>query len=79
MTEMVKNGCQEIVLETEADNHAALAFYAKLGFLKEKGLFRFYLNAKSAFRLALQVPVGLDLSLRRVEFDDAREKGDLVL
>lgn len=63
MTEMIKNGCQEIILETESDNLSALSFYSKLGFLKEKGLFRFYLNAKSAFRLALQVPEGLDLTL----------------
>ncbi|KWU45837.1 acyl-CoA N-acyltransferase, partial [Rhodotorula sp. JG-1b] len=41
----------EIVLETEADNTAALAFYAKMGFVREKRLHRFYLNGKDAYRL----------------------------
>jgi ribosomal protein S18 acetylase RimI-like enzyme len=43
----------EIVLETEADNAAALAFYAKMGFVREKRLHRFYLNGKDAYRLRL--------------------------
>lgn len=50
---MALNGCEEVVLETEADNVAALGFYRKLGFIKEKRLYRFYLNAKDAFRLSL--------------------------
>ncbi|KAI5476678.1 peptide alpha-N-acetyltransferase [Pseudohyphozyma bogoriensis] len=46
----------EVVLETECDNAAALGFYKKLGFIKEKRLERFYLNGKDAFRLVLKVP-----------------------
>ncbi|GAA5903714.1 hypothetical protein JCM6882_003394 [Rhodosporidiobolus microsporus] len=45
----------EIVLETEADNAAALAFYAKMGFVREKRLYRFYLNSKDAYRLRLDL------------------------
>ncbi|GAA5952729.1 hypothetical protein JCM8115_002333 [Rhodotorula mucilaginosa] len=45
----------EIVLETEADNTAALAFYAKMGFVREKRLHRFYLNGKDAYRLRLDL------------------------
>lgn len=37
---MVRRGAEEIVLETEADNVAALSFYRKLGFIKEKRLHR---------------------------------------
>ncbi|GAA6061287.1 hypothetical protein JCM10212_004693 [Sporobolomyces blumeae] len=43
----------ELVLETESDNVAALTFYEKLGFVAEKGLERFYLNGKDAKRLRL--------------------------
>jgi peptide alpha-N-acetyltransferase len=43
------------VLETEFDNAAALAFYQKLGFIREKRLFAFYLNHKDAFRLVYPI------------------------
>ena len=46
----------QIVLETEYDNYAALSLYESLGFIREKRLFRFYLNGKDAFRLILAVP-----------------------
>lgn len=45
----------QVVLETEFDNEAALALYESLGFIREKRLFRFYLNGKDAFRLTLSV------------------------
>lgn len=38
------------MLETEFDNVVALAFYASMGFMREKRLFRFYMNGKDAFR-----------------------------
>lgn len=53
---MVQRGAQEIVLETEVDNAAALRLYERLGFLREKRLFRFYLNGKDSFRLVLPIP-----------------------
>ncbi|KAJ1305595.1 hypothetical protein OPQ81_000592 [Rhizoctonia solani] len=48
---MIANGADEVALETEFDNSAALALYSALGFLREKRLFRFYMNGKDAFRL----------------------------
>lgn len=45
----------QVVLETEFDNAAALSLYESLGFIREKRLFRFYLNGKDAFRLVLVV------------------------
>ncbi|KAJ7619438.1 acyl-CoA N-acyltransferase [Roridomyces roridus] len=53
---MKEDGVEEIVLETEYDNSAALALYESLGFIREKRLYRFYLNGKDAFRLVLSVP-----------------------
>jgi len=53
---MKEDGASEIVLETEYDNHAALSLYESLGFIREKRLYRFYLNGKDAFRLVLVLP-----------------------
>ncbi|KAF9006942.1 acyl-CoA N-acyltransferase, partial [Cyathus striatus] len=50
---MKEDGVEEIVLETEFDNYAALSLYESLGFIREKRLYRFYLNGKDAFRLVL--------------------------
>ncbi|KAK4053242.1 N-alpha-acetyltransferase 30 [Microbotryomycetes sp. JL221] len=55
ITEMLSQGAQEIVLETEHDNKIALKFYSKFGFIRDKRLFRFYLNSKDAFRLKLKL------------------------
>lgn len=55
---MLAHACEEVVLETEADNVSALRFYRKLGFIKEKRLYRFYLNAKDAYRLKLPLGTG---------------------
>ncbi|WFD34447.1 hypothetical protein MCUN1_001288 [Malassezia cuniculi] len=51
--EMTLLGTDEIVLETEQDNHAALALYERHGFIREKRLYHFYLNGNDAFRLVL--------------------------
>ena len=45
----------QVILETEFDNKAALSLYESLGFIREKRLFRFYLNGKDAFRLVFAV------------------------
>ncbi|CED85328.1 N-acetyltransferase [Phaffia rhodozyma] len=52
---MTANGSEEIALETEFDNLGALALYSSMGFMKEKRLFRFYLNGKDAHRLILPI------------------------
>ncbi|OBZ74567.1 N-alpha-acetyltransferase MAK3 [Grifola frondosa] len=57
---MKANGVEEVVLETEYDNSAALSLYESLGFIREKRLYRFYLNGKDAFRLVLVVPPAVD-------------------
>ena len=43
-------------METEFDNAAALSLYESLGFIREKRLYRFYMNGKDAFRLILSCP-----------------------
>ena len=59
LQKMVKQGAQEIVLETEIDNVASLQLYEKLGFIREKRLFNFYLNGKDCFRLIAEIPKSL--------------------
>lgn len=57
---MQRNNADEVTLETEHDNKAALALYASLGFMREKRLYRFYMTGKDAFRLVLPLdpPMG---------------------
>ena len=50
--------CDEVVLETEITNTAALRLYENLGFIRDKRLHRYYLNGQDAFRLKC-VPVRL--------------------
>uniref|UniRef100_A0AC35UGX7 N-acetyltransferase domain-containing protein n=1 Tax=Rhabditophanes sp. KR3021 TaxID=114890 RepID=A0AC35UGX7_9BILA len=45
--------CDEVVLETEVTNLAAIALYTRFGFIKVQKLFRYYLNGGDAFRLKL--------------------------
>ncbi|CEI86360.1 hypothetical protein G6F70_001796 [Rhizopus microsporus] len=50
---MKKMGADEVVLETEYTNQGALELYQRLGFIKDKRLYRYYLNGVDAFRLKL--------------------------
>ncbi|XP_022083104.1 uncharacterized protein LOC110975182 isoform X1 [Acanthaster planci] len=50
---MVRGECDEVVLETEITNKPALRLYENLGFLRDKRLFRYYLNGVDALRLKL--------------------------
>ena len=50
---MKEQGCDEVVLETELSNGAALSLYEGLGFTRDKRLSRYYLNGSDAFRLKL--------------------------
>ena len=45
----------EIMLETETNNAAALQLYELFGFLRTKRMHRYYLNGNDAFRLILPV------------------------
>eukprot|EP01115_Flamella_aegyptia_P009387 TRINITY_DN4015_c1_g1_i2.p2 TRINITY_DN4015_c1_g1~~TRINITY_DN4015_c1_g1_i2.p2 ORF type:complete len:89 (+),score=12.22 TRINITY_DN4015_c1_g1_i2:176-442(+) len=51
--EMERDGCDEVVLETEITNKGALALYGRLGFMRDKRLLRYYLNGNDAFRLKM--------------------------
>ncbi|XP_058102896.1 N-alpha-acetyltransferase MAK3 [Magnolia sinica] len=59
---MMNSGCEEVTLEAEVTNKGALALYGRLGFIRAKRLFRYYLNGVDAFRLKLLFP-RLDLDL----------------
>ena len=56
---MVDKGAEEVVLETEVSNEASLRLYRRLGFVRTKRLWRYYLNGNEAFRLELRV-AGVD-------------------
>ncbi|CAN1243899.1 N-alpha-acetyltransferase MAK3 [Linum perenne] len=46
----------QVTLEAEVTNKGALALYGRLGFIRAKRLFRYYLNGVDAFRLKLRFP-----------------------
>lgn len=50
---MIKDNADEVVLETEITNKPALRLYENLGFVRDKRLFRYYLNGVDALRLKL--------------------------
>lgn len=50
---MVEDEADEVVLETEITNRPALRLYENLGFVRDKRLFRYYLNGVDALRLKL--------------------------
>ncbi|EEF49334.1 N-alpha-acetyltransferase MAK3 [Ricinus communis] len=53
---MMESGCEEVTLEAEVTNKGALALYGRLGFIRAKRLFHYYLNGVDAFRLKLLFP-----------------------
>ncbi|GBP09100.1 N-alpha-acetyltransferase 30 [Eumeta japonica] len=50
---MIQDNADEVVLETEITNKPALKLYENLGFVRDKRLFRYYLNGVDALRLKL--------------------------
>ena len=50
---VVEDDTDEVVLETEITNKPALKLYENLGFVRDKRLFRYYLNGVDASRLKL--------------------------
>ncbi|KAG9144304.1 hypothetical protein Leryth_016953 [Lithospermum erythrorhizon] len=50
---MMESGCEEVTLEAEVTNKGALALYGRLGFIRAKRLFHYYLNGVDAFRPAM--------------------------
>ncbi|GLI67549.1 hypothetical protein VaNZ11_011774 [Volvox africanus] len=57
ISEMIKGGCVEVVLEAEVVNIGALRLYQGLGFVRDKRLHRYYLNGVDAYRLKLLLPL----------------------
>jgi peptide alpha-N-acetyltransferase len=64
---MREHPCDELALEAEAGNHAALALYRNLGFARDKRLHRYYLNGADAYRLKLLLPRGREALERQRE------------
>ncbi|KAL2014043.1 hypothetical protein VTN00DRAFT_1568 [Thermoascus crustaceus] len=56
---MIERDADEVALETETSNTAAMKLYERLGFLRSKRLHRYYLNGNSAFRLVLYLKEGV--------------------
>lgn len=56
---MIERDADEIALETEETNTAAMKLYERLGFLRSKKLHRYYLNGNSAYRLVLYLKEGV--------------------
>lgn len=52
---MIQEGADEIMLETEVVNVAAISLYENMGFIRSKRLYRYYLNQHDAFRLILPI------------------------
>lgn len=72
---MKERGADEVVLETEVENVGARRLYEKLGFLRSKKLWRYYLNGSTAFRLVLHLRDGVGSV---GEGDDGGEEMDEV-
>ncbi|CAD8072608.1 unnamed protein product [Paramecium sonneborni] len=53
LTKLKKKVREEIVLETEQTNHAALRLYESLGYAKMKRMQTYYMSGNDAFRLKL--------------------------
>jgi peptide alpha-N-acetyltransferase len=70
---MIEQGADEVVLETEVENVAAMRLYERLGFLRSKRLHRYYLNGNGAFRFVLGVREWVP---REVEEDQAMMEGE---
>ncbi|KAF7506081.1 hypothetical protein GJ744_012232 [Endocarpon pusillum] len=58
---MIARNADEVALETEETNSAAMKLYERLGFLRSKKLHRYYLNGNSAYRLVLYLKEGVGM------------------
>lgn len=52
---MKSEGADEIVLEAEITNQAALRLYQSFGFIRDKRLLSYYLNGNDAYKLKLYI------------------------
>lgn len=67
----MKLGVEQISLETEDDNFAALDFYHRLGFTQTRHFFRYYMNGKGAFRMKKWLSEG---EWCEDDFEDSEQK-----
>jgi peptide alpha-N-acetyltransferase len=49
----MKEICDEVSLEVELSNVGALKVYERLGFMRTKRLFKYYLNGSDAYRMKI--------------------------
>jgi len=52
---MIEADCDEVMLETETTNIAALKLYESFGFIRDKRQLSYYLNGVDAFKLKLLI------------------------
>ncbi|MCJ1441122.1 MAG: N-alpha-acetyltransferase mak3 [Stictis urceolatum] len=71
---MIERDAEEIVLETEVTNTAAMKLYERLGFLRSKRLHRYYLNGNTAFRLVLYIKESAIQSMQSFEGYEGRQQ-----
>ncbi|KFD62096.1 hypothetical protein M514_25698 [Trichuris suis] len=60
LSAMLKDGCDEVTLETEVTNEPALSLYAGLYFWRDNRFSKYYLNGEDAFRLKLSFTLPSD-------------------
>ncbi len=58
-------GCRTLLLETAADNQAAITFYRKHGFRLVKTIPRYYLNSIDALLMAKRLPALRSAAIRK--------------
>ncbi|MCJ1483418.1 N-alpha-acetyltransferase mak3 [Schaereria dolodes] len=74
---MIERDADEIALETEVTNTAAMKLYERLGFLRSKRLHRYYLNGNTAFRFVLYLKENAVTAGLR--YEDQYENGEAEL
>jgi len=67
---MIAEGVEEVMLEAETNNYAALKLYENLGFIRDKRLHKYYLSGQDAFRLKMLLPAPTHLTYDFI--DDAQ-------
>ncbi|KAJ9611084.1 N-alpha-acetyltransferase 30 [Cladophialophora chaetospira] len=72
---MIAKDADEIALETEETNTAAMKLYERLGFLRSKKLHRYYLNGNSAYRLLLYLKEGVGGIPTEEDYDSGLPSG----
>ncbi len=77
---MIARDADEVVLETEVSNEGAMRLYERLGFMRSKKLWRYYLSGGTAYRLVLQLKSQLEVPAGGEEVDEEQqaERGEIT-